>query len=87
MNVSPLHQFRQLVAERLQKPPYNWVGECGFELQQKYADLVSDSWDGGMTVDVVADRVHHAHMSRKLDYSLRISKSALQAAGCKFYRA
>jgi hypothetical protein len=83
--VTPLHQFKLSVAERLQKPPYNWVGSAGFELARKYDRQIEMSWDMGETVDVVADMAHKCHMRVKPKYN-RPTRASLEAAGCVFVK-
>jgi len=80
---SPLHQFREAVAQRLQKVPFGWAGAAGYELAAKYGDLVEQYWNEGEVVDDTAHAVHRLHMARPQTVK-PISRATLIAAGCVF---
>jgi hypothetical protein len=80
---SPLHQFREAVAQRLQKVPFGWAGAAGYELAAKYGDLVEQYWSEGEVVDDTAHAVHRLHMARPQAVK-PISRATLVAAGCVF---
>jgi hypothetical protein len=80
---SPLHQFRVFVAQRLQKVPFGWGGEAGYQLAEKHAALVQQKWNAGVTVDETAHAVHRAQMDRPQTVK-PISRASLIAAGCVF---
>lgn len=82
-NSVPLTHFREAVAQRLQKPPYNWVGECGYQLERRYKDVSEEDWETGLTVDEAAGAIHTLQMSR----SQRVyepTRASLERAGCRF---
>lgn len=82
-NTVPLTHFRVAVSQRLQKAPYPWQGAAGYQLQQRYNDLVQECWEDGGTVDDAAAGVHKLQMSR----SQRVyepTRASLGRAGCRF---
>jgi hypothetical protein len=82
---TPLHQFREAVAQRLQKVPFGWAGEAGYRLASKYGDLIEQYWQEGELVDDTAHAVHRLHMARpqRVNDSTR---ATLELAGCLFER-
>lgn len=82
---SPLHQFRVFVAQRLQKPPFNWGGAAGYQLARKYGDLVQESWEAGYLVDDTAAAVHRLYMDRPVKKVEPLTRAKLEAAGCVFH--
>jgi hypothetical protein len=81
---SPLHQFREFVAQRLQKGPYGWPGEAGYQLASKYGDLIEQYWNEGELVEDTAAAVHRMHMGRGVTQVKPVSRETLIAAGCVF---
>lgn len=80
---TPLHQFREAVAQRLQKVPFGWAGEAGYQLASKYGDLIEQYWQEGELVDDTAHAVHRLLMDRpqRVNDSTR---ATLELAGCLF---
>ncbi len=85
MHTIPFHIFKVEVAQRLQKPPFNWAGACGYEIARKYASLIDRSWQEFKEVDETAALVDGAYMNRPVDRVAFPTKSSMVAAGCKFY--
>jgi hypothetical protein len=81
---TPLHQFREAVAQRLQKVPFGWGGEAGYQLASKYGDLIEQYWNEGELVDDTAHAVHRLHMGRGVKSVVPVSRATLVAAGCVF---
>ena len=83
-NTSPLHQFRVFVAQRLQQPPFNWGGSCGYDLERRYGDLVQEYWNEGETVDDTAAAVDKLYMNRYRPDTSIPTRANLERAGCRF---
>ncbi len=83
--------FKENVARTLQKPPYNWVGRVGYELVEKYSDVIETFWPNNAPVEAVAEFINDRHMEesqRKQEEAAKRgfypTRKDLEAIGIKF---
>lgn len=81
----PFHMFKVFVAQKLQEPPYRWVGSCGYELVEKYSEVVRIMWIELETVDSVASCVNQIYKEENKPIVKPTTKASLEKAGCRFH--
>lgn len=86
MHVQPLHQFRVTVAQLLQKQ-HGWAGAAGYQLAEKYRDLIEQCWNEYEFAEATASFVHNTHMRRPVEKFSYPTMASMSAVGCKFHKA
>lgn len=83
-NSSYIH-FKENVAKALQAAPYGWAGRAGYELAEKYSDVIECFWPNNAPVDAVAEFIHVRYMEREQAHTGFPTRLELEAVGCEYH--
>lgn len=62
MPIQPYTLFHDSVVKELQKPPLNWVGKSGFDLAEKYKNIINSHWQDDGTPPQCAEAINDMQM-------------------------